>query len=72
MQNCLPDLTAYRGAKYLAIAAALTDDIETGRLRPGDRLPPHRKLAQTLSIDLTTVTKAYNEVRRTGLIEGGG
>lgn len=72
MQNWLPDLAARLGPKYLAIAAALTHDIETGRLRPGDRLPPQRSLAQSLSIDLTTVTKAYNEVRRLGLIEGGG
>ena len=72
MQNWSPDLAAGAGAKYLAIASALARDIEAGVLRPGDRLPPQRALADRLAIDLTTVTKAYNEVRRLGLIEGGG
>jgi DNA-binding transcriptional MocR family regulator len=67
-----PDLSAHSGPKYQAIAAALLRDIEMGRLQAGDRLPPQRTLAETLSVDLTTVTKAYNEVRRLGLIEGGG
>ncbi|HWK35180.1 PLP-dependent aminotransferase family protein [Sphingomonas sp.] len=72
MQNWTPDLSREDGPKYLAIAAALTRDIHGGALRPGDRLPPQRTLAERLSVDLTTVTKAYNEVRRSGLIEGGG
>lgn len=68
----LPDIVAEGGPKYLAVAAVLSRDISSGRLRPGDRLPPQRVLADQLRIDLTTVTKAYNEVRRHGLIEGGG
>lgn len=72
MQSWVPDLAAEAAPKYLAIAAALSRDIEAGVLKPGDRLPPQRSLAERLDIDLTTVTKAYNEVRRLGLIEGGG
>lgn len=72
MQPWSPDLSAFSGPKYQAIAAALARDIETGRLKAGDRLPPQRALAEALTIDLTTVTKAYNEVRRLGMIEGGG
>lgn len=72
MQNWSPDLSAYPGPKYQAIAAALLRDIERGLLNSGDRLPPQRTLAETLSVDLTTVTKAYNEVRKLGLIEGSG
>jgi DNA-binding transcriptional MocR family regulator len=72
MQSWTPDLTELPGPKYLAIASALSRDIARGVLRPGDRLPPQRVLAEQLSIDLTTVTKAYNEVRHAGLIEGGG
>lgn len=72
MQSWLPDIAAGSGPIYLAIANALSRDIEGGILRPGDRLPPQRALAEALAIDLTTVTKAYNEVRRLGLIEGGG
>lgn len=72
MQNWLPDLADEAVPKYLAIASALARDIEAGLLKPGDRVPPQRDLADRLSVDLTTVTKAYNEVRRLGLIEGGG
>jgi DNA-binding transcriptional MocR family regulator len=72
MQSWVPDLAAEAAPKYLAIAAALSRDIEAGVLKPGDRLPPQRALAERLDVDLTTVTKAYNEVRRLGLIEGGG
>ncbi|TXC70545.1 PLP-dependent aminotransferase family protein [Sphingomonas ginsenosidivorax] len=72
MQYWTPDLTDLPGPKYSAIAAALSRDIARGVLRPGDRLPPQRVLAEQLSIDLTTVTKAYNEVRHAGLIKGGG
>jgi DNA-binding transcriptional MocR family regulator len=57
------------GPIYLAIAEAMAGDIAAGRLLPGQRLPPHRMLAQALDVDLTTVTRAYNEARRRGLID---
>ncbi|MGG2305092.1 GntR family transcriptional regulator, partial [Salmonella enterica] len=41
-----------------------------GTLAPGDRLPPQRVLADVLGLDLTTVTRAYGEARKQGLIEG--
>lgn len=55
---------------YLAIADAAAADIGAGVLRPGEQLPPHRALAKALDIDFTTVTRAYAEVRRRGLVEG--
>src|SRR5215472_13554131 len=55
---------------YRAIADAISDDLRSGRLRPGARLPPQRRLALALGVDLTTVTRAYNEARRRGLIDG--
>jgi DNA-binding transcriptional MocR family regulator len=64
-----PRLEVGSGPKYLAIAEALLSDIHTGRLKPGDRLPPQRLLAKALGVDLTTVTRAFNEARRQGLIE---
>jgi len=63
-----PTITAAIGPKYLAIVKALADDIRSGRLPPGVRLPPQRTLAKHLNVDLTTVTRAFNEARRTGLI----
>jgi DNA-binding transcriptional MocR family regulator len=43
--------------------------VQAGRLKPGHRLPPQRQLAKELGVDLTTVTRAFNEARRMGLIE---
>jgi len=60
------------GPKYLSISAALGRDIDAGRLRPGDRLPPQRELADALGVDLGTVTRAYAEARRLGLIDADG
>jgi DNA-binding transcriptional MocR family regulator len=64
-----PRIEPGSGPKYLVIAEALASDIRTGLLKPGDRLPPHRLLAKELGVDLTTVTRAFNEARRQGLIE---
>lgn len=55
---------------YVAIADALAADILSGALPPGTRLPPQRTLAEALEIDFTTVTRAYAEARRRGLVEG--
>lgn len=58
------------GPLYLAIADAISSDIAAGRLNPGMRLPPQRALAEALAIDFTTVTRAYAEAGRRGLVEG--
>ncbi|WP_239000628.1 PLP-dependent aminotransferase family protein [Novosphingobium pentaromativorans] len=71
-QKWLPDIGQSEGPVYLAICAALERDIEGGRLSAGDRLPPQRELAETLGIDPGTVTRAYAEARRQGLIDAEG
>lgn len=53
----------------MRIVDALAADIASGRLLRGQRLPTHRALAQALKLDLTTVTRAYGEARRRGLID---
>lgn len=72
MQDWTPDIRTAKGPKYLAIAQAMSRDIEAGVLAAGDRLPPQRALAQALGLDLTTVTRAYSEAQRLGLVEGSG
>lgn len=72
MQTWLPDIAAVPGPKYLAITEALARDIAEGRLPAGTRLPPQRTLAEALGVDFTTVTRAYGEAQRRGLIEGEG
>ncbi|MET0407772.1 MAG: PLP-dependent aminotransferase family protein [Hyphomicrobium sp.] len=55
--------------KYRGIVEALEADLKEGRIKPGDRLPPQRMIAEVLDVDLTTVTRAFNEARRRGLVE---
>src|SRR5688572_8189282 len=53
---------------YQAIVHALAADIAGGRLHPGDRLPTHRQLAKALDVGLGTVTRAYKEAEKCGLL----
>jgi DNA-binding transcriptional MocR family regulator len=68
----LPRLAAHGGPRFLQIADALQAALADGSLKPGDRLPPQRHLAAQLGVDLTTVTRAYDEARRRNLLEGRG
>ena len=65
----VPTVSEWQGPTYLRIVDALAADIASGRLVRGQRLPTHRALATALDIDLTTVTRAYGEARRRGLLE---
>ena len=60
------------GPRYLQIADFIESALSDGRLHPGDRLPPQRRLASLLKVDLTTVTRAYDEAKRRHLLEGQG
>ena len=68
----LPRLAGNKGPRFLQIADALQAAVADGSLQPGDRLPPQRQLAARLDVDLTTVTRAYDEARRRNLLEGRG
>ena len=70
MTSWTPDLTDRNGPRYRAIADALADDIVSGRLPAGMRLPTHRDLAYKLGVTVGTVTRAYTEAERRGLIGG--
>ncbi len=70
--NCMdwiPTIAEGSGSVYLRIVDALSADIASGRLARGEQLLTHRALARALGIDLTTVTRAYGEARRRGLID---
>jgi DNA-binding transcriptional MocR family regulator len=54
---------------YLQIADFIGDDLKSGRLAPRDRLPTLRELAETLTLNYTTVARAYAEARKRGLID---
>lgn len=65
-----PVLTAGTGPLYLAIVDTLANAISTGSLSPGERLPTHRELARLVGASPGTVTRAYEEAERRGLVEG--
>ncbi len=67
-----PQLRPGAGPRFLQIADALQQAVADGLLKPGNRLPPQRELAAQLNVDLTTITRAYDEARRRHLLEGRG
>src|SRR5688572_26658449 len=70
MTMWLPTLDGRRRPVYRAIADAIDEDVQKGILRAGARLPPHRDLADHLGVTVTTITRAYTEASRRGLISG--
>lgn len=65
-----PQIDQTRGPIYLAIADALAEDISRGRLEARTRLPTHRDLAYRLGVTVGTITRAYAEAERRGLVYG--
>lgn len=63
-----PTIEAYDEPKYLAIVSALRDDLQDGRLTPGEKLPTHRELASHIGVTVGTVGRAYAEAERRGLV----
>ena len=55
-------------SKYKRLVKAMAADIESGALASGARLPPQREVASDLAISVQTVTNAYKELERQGLI----
>ncbi len=56
---------------YIQLRDQLRSLVHAGDLRPGDRIPASRELAQTLGVHRTTVANAYAELESEGLIQGG-
>jgi DNA-binding GntR family transcriptional regulator len=54
---------------YYRVYRLIADDIASGTLRPGDRLPAERELCQQLSVSRTTVRRAFAALVDDGLIE---
>ena len=64
----LPELQPGTRPLYLALVDAIAGDIQSGRLSTRDRLPTQRELAQRLRLNYATVSRAYGEAQRRGLI----
>jgi GntR family transcriptional regulator/MocR family aminotransferase len=53
---------------YRQLIRLIREGIATGTLRPGDKLPPSRTLADSLSISRVSVVNAYAELQNAGLL----
>lgn len=54
--------------QYIKIADSLIDQIESGELEPGTRLPPERKLSVLFEVNRLTLRRALSELESQGLI----
>src|SRR5262245_13350383 len=66
----LPAAAERTGPLYKQIADQIAAEVDAGRLKPGSRLPTQRALAKQLGVTVTTVTRAYEESQRRGLLSG--
>src|ERR1700684_2364034 len=64
----LPKLDSGSDPIYVRIVSALERDKRLGAVGSGARLPPQRSLAEHLNVSVGTVTKAYLEAERRGLV----
>lgn len=69
MKTWVPTFGTSGKPRYLEIADAIERDTDSGLLSAGDRLPPQRRLAELLSLDFTTISRAYTEAQSRGLVE---
>src|SRR3954452_7896293 len=65
-----PDRTTFRALqRYEQIAERLADDIRSGVLVPGERLPSERDLARTLEVSRASVREALASLAVSGVVE---
>ena len=73
MDNWGPELFHVDTESSVPIYVQITDRVQmlvtVGTLRPGDKLPSIRSVAQYHRVDYNTVAKAYTELDRTGIIK---
>ena len=54
--------------KYYSLYTRIRDDILSGKLRSGERLPSKRAMAENLSVSVITVQTAYDQLYAEGYI----
>ncbi len=63
------ELDMAAGPIYLQIARHVRRALARGVIRPGDKLPSARELAQRLKVNPNTVVHAYAYLEREGMVE---
>jgi len=69
MNEWYGDWLQHRGDVSTSLADTLEQAIRSGRLPAGSRLPTHRDLSKRLGVAVSTVTRAYAEATKRGLID---
>jgi DNA-binding transcriptional MocR family regulator len=54
---------------YRQVTDLISEQMQAGALRPGDRLPSLRRLSSSLGLSIPTVKQAYQELERQGRVE---
>jgi DNA-binding transcriptional regulator YhcF (GntR family) len=57
---------------FLQLRAQLIDQVRSGELKPGSRIPTVRALAEELGIAPNTVAKAYRQLEEDGILQTRG
>jgi len=63
------NLSAVRGKGFKHVRARLLSALHVGKLRPGDRVPSVRRLADLTGINHKTVHRAYTALAKEGILE---
>lgn len=66
-----PNLLKQKGeTKHAALTERIIADVDSGLLKPMDRMPTHRDLARELGLSVQTVSLSYKEAERLGYLSG--
>ena len=57
-------------ARYKSLVDTFAENIRSGKLAPGTRLPTHRQLAADHGLALVTASRVYTELEAMGLVSG--
>jgi DNA-binding transcriptional MocR family regulator len=68
----VPEQYQVEGSSAASISASIESGVLSGAWSSGDALPPIRALADRLAVSPATVSKAYEELRRRGIVETSG
>ncbi|WP_373086629.1 PLP-dependent aminotransferase family protein [Sneathiella sp.] len=66
----VPDISNIGGPRYLALASAIAEAIDSGELVAGTQLPPQRDLSGKLGVTVGTVGRAYMLAKKRELVSG--
>ncbi len=58
-----------RAPRYLEIAERIREQIRSGALRPGDRIPSERELMTSYGVSVTVARAAIGQLRAEGIVE---